>query len=50
MALNSDLKEFIESLNANSVDFLIAGGHALSFYGRLRDIAHVEALKALEES
>ena len=34
--LNSDFKEFVELLNANTVEYLVVGGYALSAYGRPR--------------
>jgi len=36
MALNRDLKEFIESLNANGVRYLVVGGYAVAFHGHPR--------------
>lgn len=34
--LNQDLKEFIESLNANEVRYLVIGGYALAMHGHPR--------------
>jgi predicted nucleotidyltransferase len=31
--LNQDFKEFIESLNANAVRYLVIGGYAVAFHG-----------------
>lgn len=31
--LNQDFKEFIESLNANEVRYLVVGGYAVAFHG-----------------
>ena len=36
MALQKDLKEFIESLNSNGVEYLIVGAYAVAFHGRPR--------------
>ena len=33
MTLASDLREFIESLNAHGVEYLIVGGHAVGYHG-----------------
>ena len=33
MRLHSDLREFIELLNAHGVEYLIVGGHAVAFHG-----------------
>jgi len=33
---NQDFKEFIESLNANHVRYLIVGGYAVALYGHPR--------------
>ena len=33
MTLPDDFREFLQSLNARSVDFLIVGGHAVAFHG-----------------
>ena len=34
--LNPDFKEFIESLNANGVRYLVVGGYAVAFHGHPR--------------
>lgn len=34
--LNQDFKEFVKSLNANQVRYLIVGGYALGFHGHPR--------------
>jgi hypothetical protein len=34
--LNKDFKEFIESLNATGVDYLVVGGYAVAFHGHPR--------------
>ncbi len=34
--LNQDFKEFIESLNANRVRYLVVGGYAVAFHGHPR--------------
>ena len=36
MKLNKDLKEFIELLNSEKVEYLIVGGHCLAFHGAPR--------------
>ena len=36
MDLQKDLKEFIELLNSNGVDYVIVGAHALAYHGRPR--------------
>lgn len=33
MRLPTDLREFIESLNSNHVEFVVVGGYALAFHG-----------------
>src|SRR5205809_6723679 len=36
MALSSDLREFVESLNSRGIDYVIVGAHCLAFHGRPR--------------
>lgn len=36
MSLSKDFVEFIECLNAASVEYLLVGGHAVAFHGRPR--------------
>lgn len=36
MPLNSDLREFLESLNSNEVKYLVVGGYAVGFHGAPR--------------
>ena len=36
MVLNPDFKEFIRSLNANQVRYLVVGGYAVAFHGHPR--------------
>lgn len=36
MVLNQDFKEFLQSLNANDVRYLVIGGYALAFHGHPR--------------
>ncbi|HZY41671.1 MAG TPA: hypothetical protein VFF59_06695, partial [Anaerolineae bacterium] len=36
MMLNQDFKEFIESLNANQVRYLVIGGYAVALHGHPR--------------
>ncbi|MEO7453197.1 MAG: hypothetical protein ABIV13_00360 [Fimbriimonadales bacterium] len=33
MALQKDLREFLQSLNSNEVDYLIVGAYAVAYYG-----------------
>ena len=42
--MNSDLREFIESLRSKKVDFLIVGGHAVAFHGYPRYTGDVDVL------
>ena len=35
-ALAKDFKEFLKSLNSNSVEYLLIGGYAVSIYGYIR--------------
>lgn len=44
MTLNRDLKEFVELLNANGVDFTIVGAHALAFHGYSRFTGDIDVL------
>ena len=34
--LSRDFKEFVESLNANGVEYLVVGGYAMAMHGRPR--------------
>lgn len=36
MRLNRDLREFVELLNSHGIDYVIVGGHAVSFHGHPR--------------
>ena len=36
MVLSQDFKEFVQSLNANSVRYLVIGGYAVAFHGHPR--------------
>lgn len=36
MELSKDLREFVELLNANEVEYLVVGAHALAFHGHPR--------------
>lgn len=36
MLINQDFKEFLQSLNANKVEYLIIGGYAVAFHGHPR--------------
>jgi hypothetical protein len=44
MRLQRDLKEFIESLNSESVEYAIVGGWALGFHGRPRYTQDIDIL------
>jgi predicted nucleotidyltransferase len=44
MRLNRDLREFLELLNARSVDFLIVGAHSLAFHSRPRYTGDLDIL------
>ncbi len=40
--LNQDFKEFIQSLNANDVRYLVIGGYAVAFHGHPRYLMNYE--------
>lgn len=42
MILTQDFKEFIQSLNANQVRFLIVGGYAVAFHGHPRYTKNID--------
>lgn len=42
MKLQTDLREFIESLNSRSVEYLVVGGHAVAFHGYPRFSGDIE--------
>ena len=42
MKLHSDLREFVELLNAHGVEYLIIGGHAVAFHGYPRFTGDVD--------
>lgn len=42
MVLNKDFREFIESLNANRVKYLIVGGYAVGMHGYPRYTKHLD--------
>src|SRR6266849_8043432 len=44
MDLQKDLKEFIESLNSNGVDYVIVGGFAQAYHGRPRFTCDIDVL------
>jgi hypothetical protein len=44
MELPKDLREFIESLNSNKVDYVIVGGYAQAFHGRPRFTGDIDVL------
>lgn len=44
MQLSKDLREFIELLNANGVEFLVVGGFAVAWHGHPRFTADIDFL------
>lgn len=44
MLLNKDLKEFVESLNSNKVEYLVVGAFAVAWYGYPRFTADLDIL------
>lgn len=50
MLLSKDLKEFVESLNSNRVDYLVAGAFAVAWYGYPRFTADLDILIRPEAS
>ena len=44
MPLSKDLREFVELLNANKVEYLVVGAFALAFYGVPRYTADLDLL------
>jgi hypothetical protein len=44
MRLNSDLREFLELLNARGVDYVIVGAHSLAFHSRPRYTGDLDVL------
>jgi hypothetical protein len=44
MPLSKDLREFIELLNANGVEFLVVGGFAVAWHGHPRFTADIDFL------
>ena len=44
MTLHPDLREFLESLNASRVDFVIVGAHALAYHGHPRLTGDIDIL------
>ena len=44
MPLNKDLREFVESLNSNKVDYLVFGAFAVAWYGYPRFTADLDIL------
>ena len=48
MEIYQDCKELLELFNAQKVEYVIVGGHALAFHGaagRLQDLADAERLE-----
>ena len=51
MKLQKDLREFIELLNSNRVEYLVVGGHAVAFHGYPRYTGDIDFLiRATEEN
>jgi hypothetical protein len=49
--LQKDLREFIELLNSHKVEYLVVGGHAVSFHGYPRYTGDIDCLiRATEEN
>jgi len=44
MSLSADLREFIASLNAHGVEYVIVGAHSLAFHSRPRYIGDLDIL------
>jgi hypothetical protein len=44
MRLNSDLREFLELLNARGVDYVVVGAHSLAFHSRPRYTGDLDVL------
>ena len=44
MQLSKDLREFIDLLNANGVEFLVVGGFAVAWHGHPRFTADIDFL------
>lgn len=49
MILNQDFKEFIQSLNANKVRYLVVGGYAVAFHGYPRYTKDIDIWIAREK-
>ncbi len=48
--LNNDFKEFIQLLNAHSVQYLVVGGYAVAFHGHPRYTKDIDIWVWLEKS
>ena len=44
MAVPTDLREFIESLNSHEVEYIVVGAHALAFHGKPRYTGDIDLL------
>ncbi|HKP02576.1 MAG TPA: hypothetical protein VJU77_04355 [Chthoniobacterales bacterium] len=44
MILSSDLREFLELLNARGVEYLVVGAHCLAFHSRPRNTGDLDVL------
>jgi hypothetical protein len=44
MSLSSDLREFLELLNARGVEYLVVGAHSLAFHARPRYTGDLDVL------
>jgi hypothetical protein len=47
--LDKDSKEFIELLNSNSINYMIAGGHAVAFHGYPRATGDMDVFVEISE-
>ena len=44
MRLSNDLREFLESLNSDDIDYVIVGAHSLAFHGQPRYTGDLDIL------
>jgi predicted nucleotidyltransferase len=47
--LDKDSKEFIELLNSNNINYMIAGGHAVAFHGHPRATGDIDIFVEISE-
>lgn len=50
MFLSSDLREFLELLNARGVDYVVVGAHSLAFHSRPRHTGDLDVLVSQSKS